>query len=303
MSITRFNKFLQSITPNNRYDFTDKNACINQHIAYMLDRTQSMFEWTELPDTINSRIIELYLQMNGNLCITEHNDNLYALVGGLGGEPDVYYMPTIYTVANPALNFSKSLKIDKDCIVISNDSMYLGLLPLYTKYAKSLTETEISINIATINSRIMNLISAPDDSTYESAKKYIEDIENGKQGVIAENAFLDGIKSQPYGNSGTTNTIKNLIELLQYQKASWYNEIGLNANYNMKRESIMADESSLNEDALFPLIDNMLECRKLGVDKVNTMYGTNIKVELSSSWLDNKKELQLQQNNIGGGDD
>lgn len=303
MSITRFNKFLQSITSNNRYDFTDKNACINQHIAYMLDRSQSMFEWTELPDTINSRIIELYLQMNGNLCITEHNDNLYAFVGGLGGEPDVYYMPTIYTVANPALNFSKSLKIDKDCIVISNDSMYLGLLPLYTKYAKSLTETEISINIATINSRIMNLISAPDDSTYESAKKYIEDIENGKQGVIAENAFLDGIKSQPYGNSGTTNTIKNLIELLQYQKASWYNEIGLNANYNMKRESIMSDESSLNEDALFPLIDNMLECRKLGVDKVNAMYGTNIKVELSSSWLDNKKELQLQQNNIGGGDD
>lgn len=303
MSITRFNKFLQSITPNNRYDFTDKNACINQHIAYMLDRTQSMFEWVELPDTINSRIIELYLQINGNLCITEHNDNLYAFVGGLGGEPDVYYMPTIYTVANPALNFSKSLKIDKDCIVISNDSMYLGLLPLYTKYAKSLTETEISINIATINSRIMNLISAPDDSTYESAKKYIEDIKNGKQGVIAENAFLDGIKSQPYGNSGTTNTIKNLIELLQYQKASWYNEIGLNANYNMKRESIMADESSLNEDALFPLIDNMLECRKLGVDKVNAMYGTNIKVELSSSWLDNKKELELQQNNIGGGDD
>lgn len=298
MSVERFTKYLQSILPNNKYDFKDKQKCISQHIAYMLNRTQSMFRWSNLPDTINARILELYLQVNGNLCISEYNGNLYAFVGGLGGEPDVYYMPTIYTVANPALNYSKSLKIGDDCIVIPNDSMYIGLLPLYSKYASAISETEISVNIATINSRIVNLISAPDDSTFESAKKYIADIEDGKQGVIAENAFLDGLKSQPYGNSGSTNSIKNLIELLQYQKASWYNEIGLNANYNMKRESIMADESALNDDALHPLIDNMLECRKLGVDAVNAKYGTNIKVELESSWESNQIELENSQENL-----
>ena len=298
MSVERFTKYLQAILPNNKYDFKDKQKCISQHIAYMLNRTQSMFRWSNLPDTINARILELYLQVNGNLCISEYNDNLYAFVGGLGGEPDVYYMPTIYTVANPALKYSKSLKIGDDCIVIPNDSMYIGLLPMFSKYASAISETEISVNIATINSRIVNLISAPDDSTFESAKKYIADIEDGKQGVIAENVFLDGLKSQPYGNSGSTNSIKNLIELLQYQKASWYNEIGLNANYNMKRESIMSDESALNDDALHPLIDNMLECRQLGVDAVNAKYGTNIKVELESSWESNQIELENQQENL-----
>ena len=299
MSVNSFNSYISTLLSNKDiYDFTDKKQCVNMYVRYMINRTQSMFKWSNLPESIPERILELYLQTNGNVCFYKHNDNLYVFTGGLGGKPDVYYKPTVYTIANPALDLSKSLTIDKECTIMYNDSMLIGLLPLLIKYSTQLTETDISINIATINSRIVSLISAQDDRTKVSAEKYLDDIRNGKNGVIAENAFLDGVKSQPYGATGYSNSITSLIELLQYQKASLFNEIGLNANYNMKRESINSGESQLNNDALLPMVDDMLKCRRDGISKVNAMYDTNITVDFSSSWKDNLTEIKLEQKAI-----
>lgn len=282
--------FLGSLAEN--YDFTNKKKCAENHIRYMLCRTQSIFKYDGLPDTIPQRNLELMLQTNGNICFYKHNGEMYVFVGGLGGEPDAYYMPTLYTIANPALNISKNLKIGIDCVVMPNDSMYIGLLPLFNRYATALVENEISMNTASINSRIVALISAQDDRTRSAGEKFLKDIADGRTGVIAENTFLDGIKSQPYGTSAN-NTITNLIEYEQYLRANWFNELGLNANYNMKRESINSGESQLNNDMLSPFIDDMLRCRELALEKVNEMFGTNITVSLDSSWKQNVVEEEL----------
>ena len=73
-------------------------------------------------------------------------------------------------------------------------------------------------------------------------------------------------------------------------KASLYNELGLQSNYNMKRESINSGESQLNEDMLHPLIDDMLRERQIALEKVNAMFGTNITVEFNSAWEINERE-------------
>ena len=78
-------------------------------------------------------------------------------------------------------------------------------------------------------------------------------------------------------------------------KASWFNELGLNANYNMKREAITSNESQLNDDMLLPLIDDMMNCRKLWIDEVNEMFGTNWSIDWASSWEDNIEETELAQ--------
>lgn len=280
------------------FDFKEKENNAFTHTLYMLNRTQSMFKYEGLPETIPQRQLELYLQVNGFTCFAEYENELYIFFGGLGGKPDVYYMPTICTVANPALNFSANLEIGKDCVIVKNDAMYLGLMPLYNRYASLMSENELSIRTALINSRIIDLISAPDDRTKESAELFLKNVENGDLGIIAENSFLDGIKSQPYGSSSSAGVLTDLIEMEQYLKAGWYNDIGLNANYNMKRESLNSEESQLNHDALFPLIDNMLECRQHGIDEVNKKYGLHISVKLASAWEDNQIETELEQQAI-----
>ena len=294
--LSRYEKYISGLLGGNPcYSFYDKARCTNQHISYMLNRTQSMFKWNGLPKTIPQRNLELMLQMHGNIGIASVDGLLYAFIGGLGGEPNPYYMPTLYTVANPSLKLSKNFVIDEDIIIIPNDSLYIGLLPMFERYASAITETELSMIDANINSRIVSLLTAGDDKTKASAEKYIEDIISGKVGVIASEEFLGGLKTQPYANTGH-NVITDLIELEQYLKASWFNELGLNANYNMKRESINSGESQLNNDMLLPLIDDMLKQRQEGVEKVNDMFGTSITVELASSWEDNQEEIDKALN-------
>ena len=298
--LNTFNNFLKSIGFSGQlYDFKDKEKNILFKILQMLNRTQSMFRWTGLPDTIPQYILERYLQMSGNCIFYKYNGELYVFTGGAGGEPDVYYRPTIYTIANPALNISKQLKIDDECIICLNDSYHIGLMPLFSEYATKIVETELSIDIATVNARMISLISASDDRTRASAEKYIDDIRRGEPGIIAETPFLDGIRSQPL-STGSDNTIKSLIELLQYHKANWYNDIGLSSNYNMKREALNTGEASINNDILLPLVDDMLRCRQVACDKINAKYGLEVSVELNSSWEDNQEEIDIDLNTTEG---
>lgn len=265
------------------YDFRDKERCAQEYVATMLNRTQRIFKYEGLPDTIPQRDLELLLQINGYVCIAKHNGDLYAFYGGLGGAPNVYYMPTICTVSNPALKLSKTFKIDIDCVIIRNDTLYHGVMDMYLKYATALAENDISFDVATKNSRMLALITAPDEESRKSANKYLEDICNGDLGAAGSNEFLDGIKAQPLANANT-RSLTQLIEYQQYLRACWYNDIGLNANYNMKRESLTTTEVQMNFDALLPLIDDMLECRKECLEKVNEMFGTNITVDFTSAW-------------------
>lgn len=288
-SVTKWRYTFPGFAPT-MYDFENKEECVKQYVFYMLNRTQSMFEYSGLPDTIPARSLELYLQTVGHVGFFKHNGCLYVATGGLGGAPDVYYMPTLYTIANPALNYSANLEIGKDVIVMPNDALYIGLMPIMERYASALVENDLTCRIADINTRISVLISTADDKAKKSAEKYMSDIEKGKLGVIGESAFLEGLKAQPYTTSGMSR-FTDLIEYQQYLKASWLNELGIEAPFNMKREALNSAESALNEEPLHPLIDDMLNQRKTKLDEVNQLFGTNIAVKLSGVWGIKKSEL------------
>lgn len=285
---TKKNRIYENIIA---YDFRDKSECNRNYIMQFLNRTQQIFVYTGLPETIPAEYLELYLQYNGFVCITDKPGKLYAFFGGLGGEPDVYYQPTICTVSNPALNFNANLRIDKDCVIIRNDIFMNGLYPIINRYSTALVENDISMNMASINMRSTMLISAPSDTVKKAADIFIQKVADGELSSVGDNAFLDGIKVFPLSGSSATR-ITDLIEYHQYLKAGLFNEIGLDANYNMKRERLSNGETELNQDSLVPLITQMLECRKRGIEKVNEMYGTNITVELSPLWQAVKEESE-----------
>lgn len=279
-NIDKYNMGLEYVT---KYDFKNKNKNLNDYITYMLNRSIIMFKYHNLPETMPQREIELLLQTNGWGCVCEIDGNLYALNGGLGGVPNAYNMPTEIIISNPYLKFNKTLTIDTDCVVIPNDSMYVGLLPLYNRYCTMLVENDITMILATVNKRIQNLLSANDDNTVESAKSFLKKVYEGELGVIAESKLFDSLKV----NNSSTNaqvSLTDLFEFEQYIKASLYNEIGLSANYNMKRERLTSAEVETNADNLYPLVDDMINQRRKAVKKINEMFGTNIEVEFNSSW-------------------
>lgn len=291
------------------FNLRDKAYNTFMIIDYMLDRTQSMFHYGGLPKTLPQRILELFIQTAGHCAVTNVNplngkEGLYAFVGGPGGEPDIYYRPTKYVVANPQLRQSLELVIDKDCVVIPNDSLFVGLLPMFSKYATLMSENELSMQIADIILRIQAILTADDDATRASAQLYLDNIEKGKLGIIANSAFLEGLKVEDFSHNSQSGLLSELIEYQQYLKASLFNEIGLDANYNMKREAINSNEAQMNDDALLPLVDDMLRCRQEAVEKINDMFGTEITVELASSWrARQEEEKQIIQNDIADNPD
>ena len=277
------------------FDFTycsDKTKVFENYCKYTFTRTQSMFTYEGLPDTIPVQWLESYLQRNGSCCIAEHDGKLYALLGNAGGELDEYYQPTLYTVANPALNLSKTFKIGEDCVYCKNDYDAIGLVPLVSRYCGLMTENLLTVRISDINMRMMNLLSAPDDNTLQSTKQYLKDLENGRLGVVGETPFFEGLKLQSKG-VGNGDYMIQFIELQQYLKGSMYNELGINANFNMKREALSGQEVALNDDALMPLIDDMLKQRRAMCDELNEMFGLNVSVDYGSTWHSNVVEKQL----------
>ena len=267
----------------------NKDVFINNYIEDMLIKCNQMFHYENLPDTIPKRILEQFL-MEGGFCIfTKVNDRYVILQGGLGGELDEYYQYTECIVANPFLKLYKTFKLNEDCVLIRNDCRMKGLLPILSKYAFLCNDSEMSLNMITKTLRCQFFLSAGDNKTKENADVFMQKLENGELSCIAENTFLEGVKVHLTQNAG--NFIQQFTELNQYFRATAFNEIGLDANYNMKRERLNMNEVDLNTSILIPLADDMLEQRKQAVEKINEKYGLNIKVELSSVWKMQKESV------------
>lgn len=293
---------------NFQYNFKNKRKLIRQYVFEKENEIIEMIKINGLPETIPERAIKLQLINAGHVCVAAVNGEnlmntksglLYSFVGGFSGIWNAYYFPTEYVVNNPYLNFNKTLKIDEDCIIIKNDSLMLGLQPIISKYSSLIAEVDISIRMATINSRTMTAFTGVDDRQLESCRNFFRKLEEGELDVLADGDFAEmlnnHIKSIPFNTSTGNAIIKDLIELRQYLVARMNHDLGLNENFNMKREALNAAETGVNEDSLEPRIDNIFDNWKEGFDKVNDMFGTDISIELSSAWKkqDEKNDLKI----------
>lgn len=269
----------------------NKDVSVNHIIDNCLTKTQSMFVYDGLPDTMPQSELEHILQTAGHCFVTEVNGSLYALSGNGSGEPDAYGRPTQYIVANPYLKLNKTYDIESDGVLFKNDYYMAGLLPLIGKYAVLLTDSSITLNTVAVLTRITMLITASDDKTKQSADNFVKKILDGDFSVIGENAFFKGITmhTQPTGNA---TQLTQLIELVQYYKANLLNELGLNANYNMKRERLNLGEVGMNTDTLLPFVDNMFYERTQAVQKINEKFGTEIAVKLGSAWYTTRQAAE-----------
>lgn len=295
------------VDKNINYPFTNKELAAREHIDNMNKKILTMFNYEGLPETLPKTPIELMI-LDGYIWVTYINDDeiinypdtpqlkggLYAFDGIGGTYPDFYGRSTVIHLAHPRLKGPIKREVGKDIVKIKNDSLGTGLYTLNKRYASLLTENEISILIADIQTRTPSIIVADNDTSKKSAEEFMNQVNNGSIGVVMGKQFNEnaGLTSLDY-SSTASNSITNLIELEQYLKASWFNELGLNSNYNMKRESLNSAETDMNFDSLIPLPYDMLTNRQNGWDRVNEMFGTNIKVSFNEpfKWLlDNDSE-------------
>ena len=112
--------------------------------------------------------------------------------------------------------------------------------------------------------------------------------------------FVDESLLKIHSLSKTTDNLLKLIELRNYIESSWYIDLGLNSNYNMKRESLTDSETEVDTYTLTPLIKNMLEERQNGIKRINEKWDLNVSVDLGGSWK--KLFEKILSNNEGVND-
>ena len=296
----------------------DKKKATEEFATYFLIRLMKMFHYEGLPKEIPEDCLHKMLLTEGFVFFTkfksrvitgEERDQFYVFRGRMGDVCDAYYRPTKIIISNPGANCIQDFELNQQDggtyygekgVIIRNDTLYHGLMPLILRYSYLLAENILTMRSADVFLRIIALISGQDDKTLLSANEFIKAIEDGKMKAVAEGKFFDGVKMQsPPSNNGSYLT--QFIEYQQYFLGSFFNEIGLNANFNMKRESIAKSESSLNEDSMLPLCQNMLMCRQQDFEVVNKMFGLNIKVSFDSAWLQNALEIAMELQNMRSG--
>ena len=270
----------------NLYPITNKQLNLYDYLRSIINRTLSMFEYDGLPDTLKGSIIEDQLQENGYTVIFKYQNKLYSTVAGLSGrEKSPYNEPTTAIINVPALNFNQTLTINKDCVLIKNDDLMVGLMPTILKHGTLAIENEITMLLADYNARIQTLISAGTDQTIQDAQNYINQIVDGNLSVIGESAFYQDLKTHNPSQNAKEN-FQDLIAYQQYIKSDLYNELGLSSLNNMKKERLITSEVDSESDQIFPLVDNMLRNRKEGVKMVNKLFNGKINVDFGSTWKD-----------------
>ncbi len=263
----------------------------------LVNKVCNLFKWENLPETVDERFLMVNLMLSGRVCWFDHNGRIYALNGNWGGEPNVYYRPTQFIVANPVigsktltvLNKDGSNSIDKLTGVIMpltdadyfNDAERGGLYRLIYQTAGLLADNISSLNVSQINGRVSQIWTADNDAMARTVEEVVRDIYEGHPYRVVSQDILNKVNAVPTAQTGQSNTLLNLIEAHQYILASFYNEIGIPSQWNMKRERVNTAETELMTGSLDVSVYNMEKNLKNAVEKINELFGTNISVRFN----------------------
>ena len=265
----------------------------------------------EMLSDFNNEYFKLNLLLDGNICVTDFRNKLYPCIGNLGGEPDEYYCPKKFIIANPILG-SKEVKIGEDGVVIFNSSIdrfsYCGnsiifdsgLYDLISQTATLLADNIISINCQQINSRVIAFFTADSEPQAAAGEIILKKMYAGKPYQILRQDLLEKITVNPINTAAASSNITELVELNNYIIANFFQAIGVKSNNVMKRERLINSEIDSQNDYLKLSLLEILSSWQKGLDEVNRLYGTDFSVELNPALINEIIEDSTSDEMING---
>lgn len=258
----------------------DKNK-INSYISdYLLNNALSIFKYDGLPDNVKAVDLEKNLLRFGKILFTKWHDEFYIFSYSETGKQNYLGEYTKFQVNNPYIQCNEIFS-DDNAVRIFNTDTHEPLINLMGMYSELLTESYITLNMADINTRIPFFISARDNATKASAEIFVKQIQDGKQGVIAEQPLFDSLRINPLTDH---ENISQIVELNKFFYSDYFQKIGLTNLYNNIHDRISATETEFTATSIYPYVDNMKRNRDIAVEKINAMFGLSVTVEFSSSW-------------------
>lgn len=235
----------------------------------------SMFEWKNLPDSIDPRFLELVLFSDGMAVFFKDEVLGYlALQTMIGGNLDVYRIPKIRR-AYATNGYNRSLD-EKDSVIIFNNMLHTNCLTDVELFARRLYECDRTIDV-NIKAQKTPIMIACDENQRLTMKNLYQQYD-GNEPFIFGGKDMDIKKIQAIVTGAPYVADKVMQTKFQiWNEAMTY--LGI-SNVNMhKKERLLSDEVTRNMGSTVASRYTRLEMRKQACKKINEMFGLNIDVD------------------------
>lgn len=262
-----------------------------------------------LPEDADYHFILSQLLLVGKIQVFKANGKVYLLNGNVGGKCDEYYYPTRVIVANPILG-SFDLERGKEAVPvyltptdrildspIRTNVLPGGMYSLISMCANVLSECITTINVTLMNTRVHAIYTADSDSAAKSAEPILRSIYMGKPYSVVTSELLERLNVNPLSEHGLATTLTETIEVCQYVLAMFWNGLGVDMPFNMKRERLVTAEVDKNLQSLIVPVQTILETLNEGFEKANSLFDTDISAILNPDFA----VMQEGENNAVSG--
>ena len=252
------------------------NITYMQYFNRLTELAISMFEWQNLPPTVDPRYIELHLFQNGSMVY--FNDDV---VGNLcldclpNGNFDVYGNPINRRAYSSYNNYQRDLNEDNS-IIIWNNYLRTNSITDIKLYSKRLYLLDRIIDVNANAQKTPVLVQGTEKQRLTLLNLYKEFDGNTPFIFGDKNLDLNALKCL---NTGAPYVADKIYQL----KTQIWNEaltyLGISNINIQKKERLITDEVTRNQGGTIASRYSRLQARREAVDKINAMFGTNIRVD------------------------
>lgn len=251
------------------------NWSFMQYYNRLVELAISMFEWKNVPETIDVRFLELSLFSDGHVVFFKDDELGYlALRCAIGGPLNVYRIP-IHRRAYANNGYNKELTID-DSVIIFNNFLHINSMLDTEMFARRLYELDRIIDVNTKAQKTPILVQCEESQRLTMKNVYMK--YDGDAPVIFgdKNLNPNAIKVLQTGAPYVADKIYEL-------KTKYWNEaltyLGISNINTTKKERLISDEVTRNTGSIIASRYSRLESRKQACEQINKMFGLNIDVE------------------------
>ena len=257
------------------------NSTFRQYYNRLVELSISMFEWKNLPDSVDPRFLELTLFTDGQAVFFEDEVmGFLALQNAMGGGFDVYRIPTKRR-AYAVNGYQKQLD-ENDSVIIYNNYLHTNSMLDVQMFDKRLYNLDRAIDV-NANAQKTPILLLCDDSERLTLENMYMQYDGNKpviKGVkgLNPNAFTVLKTDAPY-----------VADKLYQLKTQIWNEaltyLGI-SNINItKKERLITDEVTRNQGGTIASRYSRLQSRREACKKINEMFGLDI-------WCDYREDFQ-----------
>lgn len=288
-----------------KHDIFDESMVLNnltyrQYLNRLTELAISMFEWKNLPDTVDARYLELHLFETG--CMVYFKDDV---IGDLcldcivNGRLDVYGNPLLRRAYSGYNNYQKLLSY-KDSVIIWNNYLHSNSILDVEMFARRLYNIDRIIDINANAQKTPVLVLGNEKQRLTLLNLYKEYDGNAPFIFGDKNMDINALKAL------STNAPYVCDKLYQLKTQIW-NEaltyLGISNINIQKKERLITDEVTRNQGGTIASRYSRLETRRQAVEKINEMFGTNIEVNYREDFQqvdDNNQPEDPGADTIGG---